>query len=368
MRKLWKLVALSIVAYGCAAPPIPSSSSETTDKKYDAVTLFRAVYFRDGPAKNVVESWKTPRKELPRAKEKAAKPEVVAASVRDVAKNARSLGLRFTAGALERLAVDVEANKISVGNATTAQKVARQKLVVAAIKKQDPKFFRRFARRLTSGKQTYVMKALVEGQARLASAAINIANPRKTHVIDGDTGEGESAGSDDFSSMQEESPSEPTDESRFSNDDSSAFEDSGSENSGSSESASNEGSESNSGNDGFEGSSGSEGNSGSEDNSGSASNEGSESNSGSDSNSGSEGNSGSASNEDTGTKGGEDRGVGDQAGLVWHSYVAVVDTGVVHDKVAVTLAGAFWSKNDDPGGTQLASFVDHLSTGFGGGK
>ncbi|MCW5836080.1 MAG: hypothetical protein KIS78_27010, partial [Labilithrix sp.] len=156
--------------FGCAAPPEPSN----VQKKYDAVTVFRAVYFDEGPATSVVKSWRLPRKDAVVARPKKPQPAVAAEQLRDLAKQYDAAKLKATASNLRHLADSIEEMDETPQALTKKQRAAATKLIIARIRAADGTFFARFGKSVRSGSHVKVEKVLKEGLARITAAAAQL--------------------------------------------------------------------------------------------------------------------------------------------------------------------------------------------------
>ncbi|MBX3208593.1 MAG: hypothetical protein KF764_26405 [Labilithrix sp.] len=338
--------------FGCAAAPEPVN----VQKKYDAVTIFRAVYFDEGPATSVVKAWRLPRKDAVVARAKKPQPGVAAEQLRDLARQYDAAKLKATASNLRQLADTIEETGAAPRALSKKQRTAATKLVIARIRAADGTFFARFGKSVRSGSHVRVEKVLKEGLARITQAASQLPKNGTARELGGDY--------DDFSGYN--------DSGSYDNDTSGGgYEDNNSNNGG--------GYDDNNGgydndNGGYDNSGGANNNGGYDnDNNGGANDNGGYDN---DNNGGANGNGDGTDNSNGGTKdndGANDNGsvgndnskdgpVGDQAALQVNVTV-YWDTAVVVDKVVGAWATIAFGASDD-GSVQTASFVNHITTSF----
>jgi hypothetical protein len=342
------MVAGMFGGLGCAAPaPAPVK----VQKKYDAVTIFRAVYFDEGAAASLVRSWKLPRKDAVVAKPKQPQPAIAAEQLRDLAKQYDGAKLKLTASNLRHLADTIEKTNAAPRKLSAKQHDATVKLLIGRIRSADKTFFTRFGMNVKSGSHVKVEKILKEGLARITAAASELPKNTTARELDG-------GGYDDFSGF----------------DDGGGYEGGGYEDTGGfGEGGYDNGGYDNGGYDNGGYDNGGYDNGGYDDGAGGydqggADQGGTDTGSGSaDQGSDTGGSGADTSGSDTGSSAesgaggsGDPGSVGDQAALqvnvtVWY------DTAVAIDKVAAGYATLFWGATED-GSLQTATFVNHVTT------
>ena len=161
---------------GCSAR---SESVSQTTQGLDGPTIFRGVYFREGPAAELLKDPRAQTAAAPPA-EKPATPALAASSLRDLATQMRADNLPTTAKNLEAIATEIEAGRLAPQTATVKRREATLAMVVARIEKLDPVFFKRFGADMKSGAHVKVSRALKEGGLRLAAVGAALAASRPT--------------------------------------------------------------------------------------------------------------------------------------------------------------------------------------------
>ena len=159
---------------GCSAR---SESVSQTTQGLDGPTIFRGVYFREGPAADLLKDPRAQSAAAPPA-EKPATPALAASSLRDLATQMRADNLPTTATNLEAIATEIEAGRLAPQTATVKRREATLAMVVARIEKLDPVFFKRFGADMKSGAHVKVSRALKEGGLRLAAVGAALASAR----------------------------------------------------------------------------------------------------------------------------------------------------------------------------------------------
>ncbi|MBX3215646.1 MAG: hypothetical protein KF850_26650 [Labilithrix sp.] len=337
------MVGGMVGGFGCAAAPEPAN----VQKKYDAVTIFRAVYFDEGPATSVVKSWRLPRKDAVVARPKKPQPAVAAEQLRDLAKKYDAAKLKATASNLRHLADTVEEMDETPQALTKKQRAAATKLIVARIRAADSTFFARFGKSVRSGSHVRVDKVLKEGLARITAAAAQLPQSETARFGGGEyddfSGYDDGGGYDNNGGGYDDNGGTGYDDSY----DNGGYDNGGYDNGGYDNGGNDNGGYDNGGydNGGYD--------NGGNDNGGNGGNDNGGANNGGNDN-------GGANN--GGNDNGADAPVGDQAALQVNVTV-YWDTAIVVEKVVGGYATIAIGANDD-GSVQTASFVNHITTSF----
>ncbi len=192
------VAALALVSLAACSSP---STGEGEKVVYDGKTLVRGIYFAEGPAASVVESWHVQHSSAS-ANARAPSTESTAEGLRRAAARLRTDKMPNAAASLEAMAKDIQDSAPTTK--VRASKEEQREVVEAildSIGKKDPTFYLRFAHDVQSGNQVRVDKAVREGGFRIVGALASLrpapttAGSRTLSLQPASTGGGSGGGS-----------------------------------------------------------------------------------------------------------------------------------------------------------------------------
>lgn len=165
------VAALALLSLAACSSPAPSEGEKVA---YDGKTLVRGIYFGEGPAASVVESWHVQHSSAS-ATAKAPSTEATAEGLRRAAARLRTDKMPNAAASLEAMAKDIQDGAPSTKvRASKEEQREVVELIIDGIGKKDPTFYLRFAHDVQSGNQVLVDKAVREGGFRIVGALASL--------------------------------------------------------------------------------------------------------------------------------------------------------------------------------------------------
>jgi hypothetical protein len=171
-------LAATMFGAGCGSnDAMPDNAPAVTGKQMDGETLYRGLFFHDGPAANLFDGWGP--SSAPAAS--ATNPAYAAGKMHDLASAYRAQNWDTTAANLDTMADAISRGEITLGQGAKAQNDAFIQFAMKALAAQDSTFFARFSDAMASGSQVKVQRAIGEGSRRLLAlvAAVGAAQVHK---------------------------------------------------------------------------------------------------------------------------------------------------------------------------------------------
>jgi hypothetical protein len=171
-------LAATMFGAGCGSnDSMPDNAPAVTGKQMDGQTLYRGLFFHDGPASNLFDGWGP--SSIPTSS--ATNAAFAAGKMHDLASAYRAQRWDVTASNLDTMADAISRGEITLGQGAKAQNDAFIQFAMKALDAQDSTFFTRFSDAMASGSQVKVQRAVAEGSRRLLAlvASVGAAQVRK---------------------------------------------------------------------------------------------------------------------------------------------------------------------------------------------